>query len=77
MTARPAKQQPPAPDLWSKWFNRSMQVGGFALVAYEAQAKDRAAWLGLIAVAMMLGGGGIRLLVRGAVRFLADDEEIG
>ena len=54
-------------DRWSLWFTRLMQLVGLGIVVYETLVvqSDRP-WLLLVAVAMMLGGQGLRLLLRGA-----------
>jgi hypothetical protein len=69
------KPKPPAPaaapDLWSIWFSRLMQIAGLGLVIYEATVEqvDRP-WLLLVATAMMLGGLGLRLVVEWALKRL-------
>lgn len=71
MTDQPTPLPPPvvpaAPtrDPWSIWFSRVMQVVGLLLVIYEAVAKDRdRPYLLLVAMAMMLGGLGLQLVLR-------------
>jgi hypothetical protein len=47
------------------WFSRLIQIVGLAIVIYETLAEqvDRP-WLLLVAVAMMVGGLGLQLIVR-------------
>jgi hypothetical protein len=57
----------PPPDRWSLWFTRLMQLVGLGIVCYETIVVQRdRPWLLLVAVAMMIGAQGLRLLLRGA-----------
>ena len=58
-------------DRWSKWFTRTVQAVGLLMVVTQAAAvylldREPEPWLLLVAVAMMLGGYGLRLILRGA-----------
>jgi hypothetical protein len=72
MTERkaPAKIDPQPLDRWTVWFNRLVQVAGLGIVAHEEITGHAQAGLLLVAAAMMLGGIGLRLLVRGARKML-------
>lgn len=65
------KEAPDAPrpaDPWSIWFSRLVQVVGLAIMVYETLVEhtDRP-WLLLSAMAMLLGGLGLQLIVRWAL----------
>lgn len=58
-------------DRWSTWFTRVVQTVGLVMVMVQAGAvylldREPEPWLLLVAVAMMLGGYGLRLILRGA-----------
>lgn len=55
-------------DPWSIWFSRFIQVFGAVIMGYEAFAEhtDRP-WLLLCAMAMLIGGIGLQLIVRWAL----------
>ena len=58
-------------DRWSIWFTRLVQLVGLLIVVAEQAAvllwdRKPEPWLLLVAVAMMLGGLGLRLILRGA-----------
>jgi hypothetical protein len=55
---------PPAADRWSLWFPRTMQSTGLLAFVYEVvvERQDRP-WILLVAMAMMLGGVGLRLVL--------------
>lgn len=62
-------QSPTIPvDRWSRWWNRISQVSGLAIIFYEViHYGEHASFVVLLfASAMMLGGAGLRILVRGA-----------
>lgn len=70
MTGKPVRGRRPRPleprqDPWQVWFSRLIQIVGLAIVIYETLAArvDRP-WLLLVAVAMMVGGLGLQLIVR-------------
>lgn len=57
------------------WFTRAMQLVGLLLVVTEQVAvlfmdREPEPWLLLVSVAMMLGGLGLRLILRGAAQML-------
>lgn len=60
---------PTRPDPWSIWFSRLMQVAGLGLVVYEAVGEnvDRP-YLLLVAMGMMLGGLGLRMVLEWLTR---------
>lgn len=67
-------------DRWSKWFTRAMQTVGLLMIITQAVAvyfgdHKPQPWLLLVAVAMMLGGYGLRMILRGASGILSDDTE--
>ena len=62
-------------DRWSIWFTRIVQLVGLLIVITEQVAvlllgRHPEPWLLLVAVAMMLGGLGLRLILRGATGLL-------
>ena len=65
---QPLEQSPAHPpvDRWSLWFGRLVQICGLALILYEALAEhsDRP-YLLLVAMAMMVGATGLRLVIKG------------
>lgn len=59
-----------AGDRWSRWFTRTMQVVGLLMIVTQAAAvyvggRHPEPWLLLVAMAMMLGGVGLQLILRG------------
>ncbi len=60
-----------APDPWSVWFFRLVQVTGLASFIYELlfEKADRP-YILLVGLAMMLGGAGIQLIVVWALKRL-------
>ena len=69
-------------DRWSKWFTRTVQTVGLLMVIVQAAAvylldREPEPWLLLVAVAMMLGGYGLRLILRGASGVLDDTQSGG
>lgn len=60
-------------DLWSKWFNRLLQVSGWGTIVEQVivgqGGRDRP-WILLVGVALILGGAGLRMLLRSAVRLI-------
>jgi hypothetical protein len=69
----PKPSDAPAVDQWSKWFNALLQFTGWGIIVEQVivgqDGHDRP-WILLIAIAMILGGAGLRLLLRGALRML-------
>lgn len=55
---------PEPSDRWSLWFPRAMQSTGLLAFVYEVviERQDRP-WILLVAMAMMLGGVGLRLVL--------------
>lgn len=59
-----------AQDRWSKWFTRLVQLVGLAMIVVQQAAvyllgRDPQPWLLLVAMAMILGGWGLRQAIRG------------
>ena len=67
-------------DRWTLWFTRLVQLVGLLIVITEQVAvlvfdRDPEPWLLLVAVAMMLGGLGLRMVLRGASAILSPPPE--
>ncbi len=64
-------------DTWSRWWNRLIQLTGWTLGVYECSPFVRHAQLAVLvfAGALILGGAGLRLLVRGLVGVIEDIDD--
>lgn len=55
-------------DRWSLWFPRTMQSTGLLAFVYEVVIeRQERPWILLVAMAMMLGGVGLRLVLNYAL----------
>lgn len=58
---------------WTRWWNRISQIAGLGIIVYESVFAERAQFIVLLfAAAMMLGGAGLRILVRGAASLVEE-----
>lgn len=56
---------PSKPDRWATWFTRLIQAVGLGMVIFQQANYKSDPWLLLVAIAMMIGGTGLQLILRG------------
>lgn len=69
MTGQEAR--PESSDPWTVWFSRIVQIVGLVIVVEQlvvGQGSPDRPWILMIAVAMMLGGIGLQLLLKAVLR---------
>jgi hypothetical protein len=68
---------PHTADRWTVWWNRLSQVAGLGIMIFEVVRYGEHVdfVVMLFAAAMMLGGVGLRILVRGAASMMEHESE--
>jgi hypothetical protein len=56
---------PSKPDKWATNFTRLIQTVGLGMVIFQQASYKSDPWLLLVAIAMMIGGTGLQLILRG------------